>query len=144
MATIEWRQKQVDFSKLSEPQLTAQDARDLEHGIFLFNSGRFWESHEAWEEVWKRHADDNRIFFQGLIQVAAGLHQLQRSIYHGTDKHLRNALWKLRPFLPLCLGIDIRHLVDATEKLHQEVRRLGAENIDQIHHSLFPAIQKKE
>jgi predicted metal-dependent hydrolase len=61
----------------------------------LFNAGKFWESHEAWEKIWKRHEEPWRYFVQGLIQAAAAHHQSRRGIRHGVIKHLRNALVKL-------------------------------------------------
>jgi Domain of unknown function (DUF309) len=39
-------------------------------GINLFNNGKFFECHEAWEEVWKRSAGDEKLFYQGIIQAA--------------------------------------------------------------------------
>jgi len=63
--------------------------------VALFNAGEYWESHEAWEKIWKRHAEPWRFFVQGMIQAAAAHHQLRRNIRHGVIKHLRNALLKL-------------------------------------------------
>ncbi|MFQ5751308.1 MAG: DUF309 domain-containing protein [bacterium] len=140
MATIEKRIREGDFSNLSEPEMSAKDLEDFNRGIVLFNSGKFWESHEAWEEVWKRHAENSRLFFQGLIQVAAGLHQLQRRIYHGADKHFRNALWKLKLFQPMFLGIDVQYVVELVEKSHIELLRLGEKNIDKFDHEFIPKI----
>lgn len=77
------------------PQLTDEDRADLAEGVALFNAGKYWESHEAWEKIWKRHAEPWRFFVQGLIQAAAAHHQLRRGIRHGVIKHLRNALLKL-------------------------------------------------
>jgi hypothetical protein len=78
------------------PQLTDEDRADLAVGLALFNAGEYWESHEAWEKIWKRHAAEPwRYFVQGLIQAAAAHHQLRRNIRHGVIKHLRNALVKL-------------------------------------------------
>jgi hypothetical protein len=67
----------------------------MAEGVALFNAGKFWESHEAWEKIWQRHSEPWRYFVQGLIQAAAGHHQLRRGIRHGVIKHLRNALVKL-------------------------------------------------
>jgi predicted metal-dependent hydrolase len=42
-------------------------------GAELWNRGRFWEAHEAWEEPWRaagRHTAAGR-FLQGLILLAA-------------------------------------------------------------------------
>lgn len=142
MATIEKRINQTDLNDLTVPTLSDLDWRDFDEGIALFNTGKFWESHEAWEEVWKRHPENSRIFFQGLIQVAAGLHQLHRNIYHGADKHFRNALWKLRPFQPAFLGLDVSHLVSALEEGHAEVVRLGHKKLDEFNQKLIPKIKK--
>ncbi len=140
MSTIEKRQQQVDLSDLSAPQLSEQDWRDFREGVRLFNEGRFWESHEAWEEVWKRHQENSRIFLQGLIQAAAALHQLRRYVYHGADKHLRNALWKLEPFQPVCLGIDVQGLVQKLNRTHRELTRLGPTHLQQFNFDLLPKI----
>ena len=50
----------------------------LEPGRAAFNRGAFFEAHELWEEVWRDLAGDPRALVQGLIQIAAGLHHLQR------------------------------------------------------------------
>lgn len=79
----------------SSPRFTAEDLEDLREGVRLFNAGKFWDSHEAWEKIWQRHAEPWRFFVQGLIQAAASHHQIQRRIRHGAIKHLKNALAKL-------------------------------------------------
>ena len=140
MATIEKRIKEADFSDLAEPAMSDRDWEDFNEGIVLFNKGKFWESHEAWEEVWKRHPEASRIFFQGLIQVAAGLHQLKRSIYHGVDKHFRNALWKLEPFQPVFLRIDVKYLVEIIKDGQKELVRLGEKKLHCFNHELIPKI----
>ncbi len=46
-------------------------------GARLFDRGAFFEAHEAWEERWRKTLDaQERLFLQGLIQVAAALHKL--------------------------------------------------------------------
>lgn len=120
MGTIARRIRETDFSDLREPEMSLRDWRDFCRGVALFNDGQFWNAHEAWEEVWKRHPENSRIFFQGLIQVAAGFHQLRRAIPHGVDKHLRNALWKLRPFQPQCLGINVQTFIRSVEDVHSQ------------------------
>ncbi|HEX4355218.1 MAG TPA: DUF309 domain-containing protein, partial [Polyangiales bacterium] len=49
----------------------------LRRGARLFNDGRFFEAHEAWEDRWRAATDEiERRFLQGLIQVAAAFHKL--------------------------------------------------------------------
>jgi uncharacterized protein len=48
----------------------------FDRGARLFDAGRFFEAHEAWEERWKTTPDPvERRFLQGLIQVAAAFHK---------------------------------------------------------------------
>lgn len=132
MGTVESRQKKANFFDLTEPQMSALDWEDFRRGIVLFNDEKFWESHEAWEDVWKRHPEKSRLFFQGLIQVAAGMHQLRRNILRGADKHFRNALWKLKPFQPIFLGINVKSVVDSVENGQQQLLGLSQSDLDKL------------
>ena len=50
----------------------------LERGIELFNTGRYFEAHEAFEELWREADGDFRSLCQGLVQACAGLVKHQR------------------------------------------------------------------
>ena len=93
-----------------EPDMVGEDWADFELGISLFNAGQFWESHEAWEQVWRRHTALSRIFFQGLIQLSVAYYQINRAVYHGAVKHFNNALLKLEQFPDGFLGIKVEAL----------------------------------
>lgn len=82
----------------------------------LFNAGKFWEAHEAWEKIWQRRVEPWRYFVQGLIQAAAAHHQLRRGIRHGVIKHLHNALAKLDASPPDFAGLELGGF---REYLHQ-------------------------
>ena len=46
-------------------------------GAQLFDAGRFFEAHEAWEAHWLVEKDEvRRLLLQGLIQIAAAFHKL--------------------------------------------------------------------
>ncbi len=47
----------------------------VEKGRGLFNEGRYFEAHEAWEEAWRVETGEARLRLQGLIQIAAGCHK---------------------------------------------------------------------
>ena len=104
--------------------LTPQDRRDFHRGIRLFNQARFWEAHEAWEAVWLRHPEDGRYFVQGLIQVAAGYHQLRRKIYRGFLIHLRRAQERLVLFPDTFLSVDV---VGLRRAIGEALRRIDSE-----------------
>jgi predicted metal-dependent hydrolase len=90
------------------------DERDrlFRDGIELFNQGRFFAAHEAWEEIWRSTRPEPKGFFQGLIQTAAALHQfLDLHRIEGPRRTLAKARRRLEPYLPEALGIDIADLL---------------------------------
>ena len=88
-----------DLPRGRTPPLAAADADDLfRRGVALFNGVRYWHAHEAWETLWRAAPDDERDFFQGLIQLAAGLLHLQRRNRRGARNKLSEGVAKLKPF----------------------------------------------
>lgn len=126
---------------MDAPRLTIEEQHLLHEGARLFNSGAFWESHEAWEAIWRARREAWRIYLQGLIQMAAGYHQLRRRIYHGTVKHLRNARQKLRQLPRDFLGIDNEALMHGMQQTLDEVQRRGRSGIDMVPWQEFPRIR---
>ena len=43
-------------------------------GLEMFNCAEFYEAHELLEDVWRGETGQNKLFLQGLIQVAVALH----------------------------------------------------------------------
>jgi len=88
----------------------------LEEGIELFNGGRYWDAHEAWERDWMpdRKGPDSS-FYKGLIQIAAGcLHYTRRNRRGAVNKWTSGANY-LRPYLPAHRGVQITPMVDAVD-----------------------------
>jgi uncharacterized protein len=88
----------------------------LQRGIELFNEGRYWEAHEAWEEAWTpdRHGPD-RGFYKGLIQVAAGCLHYGRRNRRGAVNKWRSGADQLRPYLPGHHGVALAPLVASVD-----------------------------
>ena len=78
-------------------QVNADTAVGLERGRTLFNAGRYFDAHEAWEEVWLTERGDARLLLQGLIQVAAGCHKAGQGKAEGCARLLAAGLEKLEP-----------------------------------------------
>jgi uncharacterized protein len=88
----------------------------LRRGIELFNSGRYWDAHEAWEHEWMpdRKGPDAG-FYKGIIQVAAGcLHYGRRNRRGAVNKWTSGARY-LRPYLPVHKGVELAQLVTAVD-----------------------------
>ncbi|MDQ2674175.1 MAG: DUF309 domain-containing protein, partial [Chloroflexota bacterium] len=67
----------------------AEAERLFRDGVAHFNGVRYWHAHESWETVWRAAPEEERDFYQGLIQLAAGLLHLQRRNRRGATNKLR-------------------------------------------------------
>src|SRR5690349_12487159 len=79
-------------------------------GLEAFNSGLFYEAHEHWEEVWLDTPDPEKMFLQGLIQVAAAFHHYSRANRQGTRNLLRAGLTKVERFPHVHGGLELEPL----------------------------------
>jgi predicted metal-dependent hydrolase len=93
-------------------------AHDLERGLELYRRRQFFEAHEVWEDRWLVSKGDERRLLHGLIQLAAGWHQLGKRGPKGAARLLRKALVRLEPLGDLCLGVNVAEFRrEATEWL---------------------------
>ena len=97
--------------------------RLFRYGVALFNGARYWHAHEAWETLWRAADDKDRDFYQGLIQIAAGLLHLQRRNARGARNKLSEGLVKLRRYEPAHRGIFVNELIGAANRV---IGQLGA------------------
>jgi uncharacterized protein len=80
----------------------------LAEGLRLYNSGEYFEAHEAWETVWLAATEPQRTFLQALIQVTAAFEHLKRNDNRlGASRLLSAALRRLGPYEPSFGNMDV-------------------------------------
>jgi predicted metal-dependent hydrolase len=75
-----------------------KESRQFERGLAHFNAREFFEAHEVWEELWLAAPDPEKIFLQGMIQIAAAFHHYSRQNLRGTKSLLVAGLAKIDGF----------------------------------------------
>ncbi len=65
---------------------SSRNDRLFQKGLDAFNSAHFYDAHEHWEEVWLETPNPEKLFLQGLIQVAAAFHHYSRDNSAGHAK----------------------------------------------------------
>jgi hypothetical protein len=111
-----------DLPRGRTPPLAPADADELfRRGVALFNGVRYWHAHEAWETLWRAAPDEERDFYQGLIQLAAGLLHLQRRNRRGARNKLGEGVAKLRPFQPAHHGVFVNELIGRAERILEDI-----------------------
>jgi hypothetical protein len=95
--------------------------RLFRRGVALFNGVRYWHAHEAWETLWRAAPDDERDFYQGLIQIAAGLLHLQRKNLRGARNKLAEGIERLRPYQPAYHGVFVNELIGEASRILEDL-----------------------
>lgn len=82
----------------------------FERGVALFNARKFFEAHEAWEELWLVEREPEKTFLQGMIQLAAAFHHCRRGNSRGAKSLLAAGITKLGRFPDSHRGLALSEL----------------------------------
>jgi uncharacterized protein len=88
-----------------------QDDPRFLKGIEEFNRGLYFECHETLEEIWLEEHGDDRKFYQGLIQIAAGYFKLEQRVPVGAIKLWRMGLEKIELYGSVYQGLELESLI---------------------------------
>ncbi len=86
-----------------------------------FNAGDYFICHETLEDLWVAEQRPLRRFYQGVLQIGVGLLHLQRGNENGARLLLEKGSQLLRPFLPVCQGLDLAALIEDAQKVLEQL-----------------------
>jgi uncharacterized protein len=89
------------------------------HGIQVFNRAEFFEAHEVLEDVWRASPESEKRFFQGLIQIAVGLHHYGNGNVVGARSLLGRAASNLARYPENFRGIKLGPLLNRIAEWQQ-------------------------
>ena len=112
-------------------------------GVEEFNSQYFFECHETLEGLWMDTVGRDRLFLQGLIQVAVGFYHLFNRNFKGAVSQFTKGSTKLEGYRPVHRGVqvgrllsDVRMWLDAaSDGLRGEGVVLDDTKIPKIHYN---------
>jgi len=105
----------------AEPALPAA----LLLAIEQFNGGEYFQCHETLEALW--HGEDGPVasLYQGMIQIAAGLHQAKNGNRRGALALLERGMGNLRMHASPSQGVDVEGLMAQADRWHELVVAAG-------------------
>lgn len=109
--------------------------------IRLFNAGEYHHQHDLFEELWRAESRPVRDLYQGVLQVGLAYYQITRGNLRGALKMFQRSERWLAPLPDVCRGINVAKLRADAARVKAEVRRLGAERIDQFDPEWFEPVE---
>ena len=97
----------------------------LREAIDLFNNQKWYEAHDAFEDIWNDLVGDERQIVQGILQVSVSQFHLNKGNLNGAMILLGEGLGRIRNRVSDDLGIDLilfcSNLESLLNKLHSNI-----------------------
>ena len=106
--------------------LTSKSFKEsLKEAIDLFNNQKWYEAHDAFEDIWNDLVGDERQIVQGILQVSVSQFHLNKGNLNGAMILLGEGLGRIRNRVSEDLEIDLVLLCNSLEsllnKLHSKI-----------------------
>lgn len=126
---------------LASFSIISSDLKDISVGIRLFNNADFFSAHDYFEDMWNESNREDRMFFQGLVQISVGCYHLICKNYKGALSQLEKGTSKLKNYLPSYYYIDLEHLIDKIESLISELKEFSTFQLTEVDLKKIPSIK---
>ena len=98
--------------------LTSKRFKDsLQEAIDLFNSQKWYEAHDAFEDIWNDLVGDERQIVQGILQVSVSQFHLNKGNLNGAMILLGEGLGRIKNKVSEDLEIDLILFCSSLESL---------------------------
>lgn len=102
----------------------------------LFNEGRFYESLEVLQELWRVNPSNS--FYKGLIQLAGALNHWEDKSFYWAENLFRSSADLLKRYLPRHQGLDLQKLIPLIESCADVAEQ---QRKDRSHNYRLPPLQ---
>ena len=94
----------------------------LYKALNLFNSHKWYEAHDAFEEIWNSVDGDERQIIQGILQVSVSQFHLSKGNLNGATILLGEGLGRIKTRTKINLGIDLDEFCRCLEILLKKLQ----------------------
>ena len=85
------------------------------HALNLFNNQKWYEAHDAFEDIWNTLDGDERQIIQGILQVSVSQFHLSKGNLNGATILLGEGLGRIKNRTKINLGIDLDSFCQSLE-----------------------------
>ena len=94
----------------------------LHYALNLFNNQKWYEAHDAFEDIWNTLDGDERQIIQGILQVSVSQYHLSKGNINGATILMGEGLGRIKTRTDNDLGIDLKLFCDRLEKLLRKLQ----------------------
>ena len=88
----------------------------------LFNNQKWYEAHDAFEDIWNTVDGDERQIIQGILQVSVSQFHLTKGNINGATILLGEGLGRIKNRINIDLGIDLESFCKCLEELLKKLQ----------------------
>ena len=103
-----------------------EDIKTFEDKLFdalsLFNNQKWYEAHDAFEDIWNTLDGDERQIIQGILQVSVSQFHLSKGNLNGATILLGEGLGRIKSRTDIDLGIDLESFCKCLEQLLRKLQ----------------------
>ena len=92
------------------------------NALNLFNNHKWYEAHDAFEEIWNSVDGDERQVIQGILQVSVSQFHLSKGNLNGATILLGEGLGRIKTRTKTNLGIDLESFCECLEDLLKKLQ----------------------
>ena len=94
----------------------------LYSALNLFNKEKWYEAHDAFEDIWNNVDGDERQVIQGILQVSVSQFHLKKGNLNGATILLGEGLGRIKTRTNINLGIDLESFCECLENLLRKLQ----------------------
>ena len=106
--------------------MTEVDIKSFENNFLnalnLFNNQKWYEAHDAFEDIWNTLDGDERQIIQGILQVSVSQFHLSKGNINGATILLGEGLGRIKNRTNINLGIDLVSFCKCLEDLLKKLQ----------------------
>ncbi len=103
-----------------------EDIKSFEDSLFdalnLFNKQKWYEAHDAFEDIWNTLDGDERQIIQGILQVSVSQFHLSKGNLNGATILLGEGLGRIKNRTNIDFGIDLESFCRCLEELLRKLQ----------------------
>ena len=95
---------------------------NFSNALNLFNNQKWYEAHDAFEDIWNTLDGDERQIIQGILQVSVSQFHLSKGNLNGATILLGEGLGRIKNRTNINLGIDLQTFCKCLEELLRKLQ----------------------